>query len=198
MILMTGHFCVFVFPRNQSLTVKVQGHWTAKTSSCSLFSGRMMHIAHKTGKHFPKTAAFFFFFTQFTLTASLFQFDHTNSILKKLSKMQSDWTRLYTDWPNPSSERLKTAFHWSIPEPSLSTVNDLSSTQQQWPLLMSRWPLKVKGLGQLQSTSEQMENCDGLQINLLSSSLYPDQTSALPYMPFSHSNTSKLLKRLYL
>ncbi len=70
--------------------------------------------------------------------------------------------------------------------------------QQQWPLLMSRWPLKVKGLGQLQSTSEQMENCDGLLINLLSSSLYPDQTSALQYMPFSHSNTSKLLKRLYL
>ncbi len=52
---------VCLFPRNQSLTVKVQGHWTAKTSSCSLFSGRMMHIAHKTGKHFPKIAAFIFF-----------------------------------------------------------------------------------------------------------------------------------------
>ncbi len=196
MILMTGHFCVFVFPRNQSLTVKVQGHWTAKTSSCSLFSGRMMHIAHKTGKHFPKNAAFLFFPHNSHWLLHYFSFTTQIAFKKswaKCSQIGPDF--IQTDQtPAPRDLRLpSTGQYQSHRFPQLMTF-----PQQQWPLLMSRWPLKVKGLGQLQSTSEQMENCDGLQINLLSSSLYPDQTSALPYMPFSHSNTSKLLKRLYL
>ncbi len=38
-------------------------------------------------------------------------------------------------------------------------------TSAHVPRAPDRWPLKVKGLSQLQSTSEQMENCDGLQIN---------------------------------